>query len=168
MSDHESDHESQKQAQRRVVAMMREDRFCMVTTVGDQGRLHSHPMTPQETTDDGDVWFILDSNSSQASNVAAEKRVNVAFSDGSTWISVAGHATVRRDQAKLEELWNPVVEAWFPDGPGSEQVSLMLVESDSAEYWDGPGGRLASAIAFAKTKVTGGRPDVGRSGTVDL
>lgn len=165
MSDHEQD-----LAQDKVVEIMRGDRFCMLTSVGvaDSGRLHSHPMTPQEVTDTGDVWFFLDGTSEQAANVTAEKRVNLAFADGSTWLSVTGHASLQRDQARIDELWNPTVEAWFPEGKDSENVQLLLVEADSAEYWDSPGGRIASALAFAKSKVTGERPDVGNNDTVEL
>lgn len=152
----------------KVVQIMRGDRFCMLTSVGDQGRLQSHPMTPQEVTEDGDVWFFIDTSSSHAGYIRAEKRVNLAFSDGSTWLSVAGHGEIRQDREKIEELWNPVVEAWFPDGKDSPDVGLLLVGSDSAEYWDTPGGRVSSALAFAKAKVTGNRPQVGESASIDL
>lgn len=154
-------------AQDKVVEIMRGDRFVMVTSVGDRGRLHSHPMTPQQVSDEGDVWFFIDRESSQAANITAEKRVNLAFSDGSTWLSVAGHGSLHQDRAKIDELWNPVVEAWFPEGKDAANVALLLVEADSAEYWDTPGGRVASAIAFAKTKLTGERPS-GDSETVEL
>jgi general stress protein 26 len=154
-------------AQDKVVSIMQGDRFCMVTSVGSHGRLHAHPMTPQEVTDDGDVWFFIDCTSEQAANIGAEKRVNLAFSDGSTWLSVAGHGRVLRDDAKIDELWNPMVEAWFPEGRDSPDLGLVYVESDSAEYWDTPGGRIASALAFVKTKVTGERPG-GHSEAVNL
>ena len=157
----------QEIAQDKVVEIMRGDRFCMVTSVGEQGRLHAYPMTPQQVTDEGDVWFFIDAESHQAANIASEKRVNLAFSDGSTWLSVAGHGTVRRDRAKTEELWNPMVEAWFPAGKDADNVALVLVETDSAEYWDTPGGRVASALAFAKTRITGERPS-GHSESVEL
>lgn len=154
--------------QEKVVEMMRSDRFCMLTSVGDDGRLQSHPMTPQEVTDEGDVWFFIDTTSHHADNIRAEKRVNLAFADGSTWLSVAGHGDVRRDQAKIDELWNPMVAAWFPDGKDSTGVGLLHVGSDTAQYWDSPGGgRVASALSFVKTRLTGGRP-AGTSGTVDL
>lgn len=152
----------------RVVEIMRGDRFCMLTSVGELGRLQSRPMTPQQVTDDGDVWFFIDATSEHAELIRAEQRVNLAFSDGSTWLSVAGHGDVRQDREKVEELWNPMVEAWFPDGKDSPSLALLFVESDSAEYWDTPGGRVASALGFAKAKVTGNRPDVGESGTVEL
>ncbi len=160
--------EQQGPDQAKVVELMRDDRFCMLTSVGEEGRLHSHPMTPQEVTEDGDVWFFIDGTSTQAANITREKRVNLAYSDGSTWLSVAGHGRLVDDRAKVDELWNPMVSAWFPDGKDSDSVRLLLVESDSAEYWDTPGGRVASALAFAKSKLKGERPDVGESGTVQL
>jgi len=153
--------------QDKVLEIMRSDRFCMLTSVGDEGRLHSHPMTPQEVTAAGDVWFFIDRTSNQAANISAEKRVNLAFSDGSTWLSAAGHGTLVDDKLMAEKLWNPMVEAWFPDGPNSPDLALLLVESDTAEYWDTPGGRVATALSFVKTKLTGERPS-GNSDTVEL
>jgi general stress protein 26 len=150
-----------------IVEVTRAPRICMLTSVGEQGRLHSHPMTLQEVTDDGDVWFFVDTRSEQVGNVSSEKRVNLAFSDGSTWLSVAGHAAVREDPAKKDELWNSAVEAWFPEGKDSPHLALLHVGSDSAEYWTSPGGKPGVLLSFVKAKLTGERPD-GDSGTVDL
>lgn len=169
MSDTQHDDGSGSElAQDKVLEIMRSDRFCMLTSVGEQGRLQSHPMTPQEVTDDGDVWFFINVTSHHADNIRAEKRVNLAFADGSTWLSVAGHGDVRRDQARSTSCGTRWCAAWFPDGKEAPEVGLLLVESDSAQYWDSPGGgRVASALSFLKTRVTGGRP-AGTSATVDL
>lgn len=45
---------------------------------------------------------------------------------------------------------------------------LLLVNSDSAEYWTSPGGRTATVLQWVKSKVTHSRMSVGESGTVDL
>jgi general stress protein 26 len=152
----------------KVLDIIRSERFCMLTSVGDQGRLHSRPMTPQQVTDDGEVWFFIDTSSDHAAAIRAEKRVNLAFADSSTWLSVAGHGTITEDRAKIEELWNSAAEAWFPEGKGAPGVGLLHVEPDSAEYWDSPGGRISSVLAYAKSKVTGDRPDVGESRSTEL
>jgi general stress protein 26 len=152
----------------KVLDIIRSERFCMLTSVGDQGRLHSRPMTPQQVTDDGEVWFFIDTSSDHAAAIRAEKRVNLAFADSSTWLSVAGHGTITEDRAKLDELWNSAAEAWFPEGKDAPGVGLLHVEPDSAEYWDSPGGRISSVLAYAKSKVTGDRPDVGESRSTEL
>ncbi len=83
-------------------------------------------------------------------------------------VSLTGHARVVDDPARKRELWNSAVAAWFPQGPDDGSVVLLKVEGDSAEYWDSPGGRLATVISYAKAKVTGQRIDAGENESVDL
>jgi pyridoxamine 5'-phosphate oxidase like protein len=42
------------------------------------------------------------------------------------------------------------------------------VDGDGAEYWDTPGGRVATMISFAKAKVTGQPYDGGENEQVSL
>lgn len=42
------------------------------------------------------------------------------------------------------------------------------VVGDSAEYWDSPGGRLATVLSLVKAKVTGRPYDGGENETVSL
>ena len=83
-------------------------------------------------------------------------------------MSLTGRARVVEDAAKKKELWNSAVEAWFPEGPDDDGVVLLRVEGDSAEYWDSPGGRLATVLSFAKAKVTGQRIEGGENEKVEL
>ena len=92
----------------------------------------------------------------------------MTVTSSSTWVSLTGRAAVVDDRAKKRELWNSVVEAWFPDGPDDDGVVLLKVTGDSAEYWDSPGGRVASLLSFAKAKVTGQPYDGGENATVRL
>ena len=55
----------------------------------------------------------------------------------------------------LTELWNPAVEAWFPDGPDDPNVVLLKVDALSGEYWDSPGGKVATLVSLVKSKITG-------------
>ena len=82
------------------------------------------------------------------------RRVNVSFGKRTEWVSVAGTAEVVTDRQKIHELWNQVVEAWFPDGPDTPEVVLLHVDSDSAEYWTSPGGTAATVLQWVKSKVT--------------
>jgi general stress protein 26 len=143
-------------------------RIAMLTTRAPDGTLVSRPMALQEVEFDGDLWFFADAGSRKVAHVGADPQVNVAVGAASTWVSLTGGATVTRDPAKKRELWSTVVEAWFPDGPDAEHVVLLRVEAWSAEYWDTPGGRVASLISLAKAKVTGQPYSGGENETVDL
>jgi general stress protein 26 len=152
----------------KVTEIINDAKIGMVTTINEEGALVSRPLAVQEVMDDGDMWFFTGLGTSQVAHVRADPRVNVAFGKNTEWVSVAGTAEVVMDRAKIHEMWNQVVEAWFPDGPDSPEVCLLRVESESAEYWTSPGGTAATVLQWVKSKVTNSRMSVGESGTVEL
>ncbi|MEU2349687.1 pyridoxamine 5'-phosphate oxidase family protein [Modestobacter sp. NPDC049651] len=139
----------------KVAELLKDERIGAFTTTAPDGTLISRPMAMQEVEFDGDLWFFAARDSRKVAHVTVNPQVNVATSGSSSWVSLTGHAVVVDDLAKKKELWSKVVEAWFPDGPEDPNVVLLRVEAASAEYWDSPGGRLASAVSFAKAKLTG-------------
>ena len=153
---------------RTVAGLLRDERIGMLTTTAPDGTLTSRPMSLQEVEFDGDLWFFASRGSRKVAHLTADPQVNVATVGSSSWVSLTGHALVVDDLAKKQELWNSVVEAWFPDGPDDPDVVLIRVEAASAEYWDSPGGRVASLISFAKAKVIGRAYDGGENETVRL
>jgi general stress protein 26 len=153
---------------RKVAGLLGGERFGMFTTTAPDGTLVSRPMALQEVEFDGDLWFFAERGSRKVAHIAVNPQVNVATAGSSSWVSLTGHAAVVDDLPKKKELWNKVVEAWFPDGPEDPDVVLLRVEAASAEYWDSPGGRIASAVSFAKAKLTGQRYDGGENERVSL
>ena len=83
-------------------------------------------------------------------------------------MSLTGDAVVVEDAAKKRELWNSGVEAWFPQGPDDDSVVLIKVQADSAEYWDAPGGRLATVFSFVKAQGDRRADRGGENEKVDL
>lgn len=156
------------EAREKVRELVKDTRIAMLTTVDASGRLVSRPMGVQDVEFDGDLWFFADESSAKVDEIAHDAQVNVSFSSGSSWLSVSGTASLVRDRERIHELWNPVAGAWFPEGPDTPSVVLVRVEADSAEYWDSPGGRLATAISLVKAKLTGRRYDGGENATVEL
>ena len=152
----------------KVTEIINDAKIGMVTTINEEGALVSRPLAVQEVLDDGDMWFFTGLGTSQVAHVRADPRVNAAFGSKTEWVSVAGTAEVVTDRAKIHEMWNQVVEAWFPDGPDTPEVCLLRIESDSAEYWTSPGGTAATVLQWVKSKVTNSRMSVGESGTVEL
>ena len=153
---------------RKVAELLKGERFGFLTTITMDGRLTSRPMTLQEVEFDGDLWFFAERDSNPVEHIAASPEVNVGVGSGGTWVSLTGDAIVVEDAAKKRELWNSAVEAWFPQGPDDGGVVLIKVQAQSAEYWDTPGGRLATAFSFVKAKVTGRRIEGGENEKVDL
>ncbi len=153
---------------RKVAELIKGERFAFLTTIAPGGKLTSRPMTLQEVEFDGDLWFFAERGSHPVDHIAANPQVNVGVGSGGRWVSLTGQASVVDDVAKKKELWNGGVGAWFPQGPEDPSVVLIEVDGDSAEYWDSPGGRLATALSFVKAKATGQRIDAGENEKVEL
>lgn len=135
--------------------LLKKFRFAMLTTRTAEDKLTAHPLTVQEAEFDGDLWFMIGKDASAVEDIARNPSVGVSFSSNDSWVSLAGTAIVVDDLAKLRDLWNPAVGAWFPDGPEDPNVVLLKVDALSGEYWDSPGGKVATLISLVKSKVTG-------------
>jgi general stress protein 26 len=144
---------AEDRARRRAVEIAQDARSCMLTSTGDDGALHARPMTPQQVTDDLEAWFFLSGSSDQARDIVARPRVNLSFEGPGDWLSVAGLATLVDDRRLVEEMWSPLVEEWFPDGPSDPDAVLLRVDAASAEYWKSPGGRVTSVLSYEKARV---------------
>ena len=145
-------------------------KIAMLTTTGDDGRLYSRPMyTQRESRDDG-LWFFTARSSSKARQVDGHERVNVSYADPgkNVFVSVAGRARIVDDPSLERELWNPMNEAFFPEGPEDPDLVLLQVEPQSAEYWDGPSGKVRQLFDMAKAAFTKDHGALGDNETVDL
>ena len=144
--------------------------FAMLTTVRPDGSLHSRPMATQGGAFDGDVWFFTKASSHKVDDVERNHRVNVAFAspEEQKYVSLSGEATLVRDRRKLEELWNPVYKAWFPEGLDDPDLALLKVEADSAEYWEGTSSTVAYVAGLAKATLTGKPVDAGENEAVEI
>ena len=152
----------------KLVELIKDIKITMFTTIDADGHFVSRPMAQQLTEPDGDLWFFAERDSRLVEQVTANPHVGLTLTDTSTWISIDGEAQVVDDRDKAKDLWNTFVEAWLPQGPDDPSVLLLKVDAHTAEYWDTPGGRVASLISLVKSKVTGERYEGGDQGTVAL
>ncbi len=145
-------------------------RFAMFTTIDEHGHLISRPMTNQEMDADGNLWFFTSSQTDLWENIAAHPEVNLSFSEpqDNVYVSISGRAERVVDRAKIKDMWNPAVQAWFPAGPDDPHAMLVRVVSDSAEYWDSNASTMVQLYKMAKAVLTGSTPDGGEHARIDL
>lgn len=151
----------------KVADLIKGFRFAMFTTQHPDGRLTSRPLTVQEAEFDGDLWFLVSKASAPLPDLTGTTQANVSLSSDESWVSLSGIARLVENRRKVEELWNPMISAWFPGGPEDPDVGVLKFIAESAEYWDSP-GRIATAFQLVKAKLTGEHVDAGERGTVDL
>lgn len=155
------------QEQDLVTEIMKETRIAILTYVDEQGRLVSTPMGTQDFDDPRTVHFLTPADTDKVRAIAANPRVNVAYSGKDGWVSLSGTARRNDDRALLEELWDTSASAFMPGGPDHPDSTLLTITAETASYWESP-GKAAMVVEMAKGVATDHTPDLGDSGTVSL
>ena len=154
--------DSRKESIEKLKGLIESIDFCMLTTM-DDGHLRSRPMSTQQFEFDGDLWFFTSDQTHKVEDIRKDSRINVAYSDpgGNRYVSVSGRAEIVKDREKIEELWSPVLKAWFPEGLEDPSLCLLKIDVDQAEYWDTPSGKIVQLVGFVKALATGQEMNVG-------
>ena len=147
-------------------------KIAMMTTQVFDGHLHARPMRTSQIESTGTFWFFTSDKSAKVHELQRNNQVNLAYSDpdGDTYVSVAGHAELVEDKAKMHDLWNPMLKAWFADGVDTPDIALLKVTADSAEYWDTSSNAMVHLYGVAKAMLTGksARNDAGENEALDI
>lgn len=153
-----------------VARLMKDVKVAMLTSVCQDGSLHSRPMATQEHEFDGSLWFFTRDDSAKAGELAAHPRVNVSYArpDHQHYVSLAGTAELVRDPAKVRELWNPALTAWFPKGQDDPALALLRVDVETVAYWDAPSSAMVHLIGYVAATVTGRPYNPGEHRVLDL
>ncbi len=138
---------------------------AMLVTSVDQV-LQARPMQLVQSDFDGTFYFFTTVPSPKINEIQDEDDVCLSFScpKDEVYVSVSGQASLVRDQRLINELWNPMVAAWFPQGKDDPSVGLIQVRSYQAEYWEQKGGTLTQLYKYAKATIMGKQPDAGYHG----
>jgi general stress protein 26 len=155
----------------KVRDLIKDINFCMLTTLDDDGCLRSRPMSTNGRVEaNGDLWFFIYASSHKVTEVNHHQQVNVSFAapDKQCYVSLCGTAELVQDRAKMQELWQPELKAWFPQELEEPDIGLLKVTASNAEYWDAPASWIAKTVGFVKAATTGEPDDSTEHGRVDL
>lgn len=155
---------------RELHALIKDVRIAMFTTTNAEGRLVSRPLGTQEVEFDGDLWFATGAGSDKVAEIAANPQVNVAYANPTknTYVSMSGTASVVHDRARIDALWSPAMQLYFPDGKDDPDLRLIRVQAESAEYWDGPGSVIGKMAYLVGVAVTGDPGTLSENARLDL
>jgi len=119
--------------------------------------LRSRPMATNKIQEDGIIWFFTEKSSSKSQEVNQTSSVNISYADTDKelYVSVSGKASLIDDRQKIDELWTPVLKAWFPNGKEDPNIALLKIEISQAEYWDAPGNKVIQLVGMLKAAATG-------------
>lgn len=132
------------------------DQACFLcTTQGAKG--NARPMTVQKVDDEGNIWFLSASDSSQNKEIQENNVVNLYFkgSQHSDFMHLYGHANILRDEKIIKELWNPILKTWFTEGENDPRISIIKFFPKEGYYWDTKHGSVVAGIKMLIGAATG-------------
>lgn len=144
----------------------------MLATRAADGAWVSRPVAPLPGEDgfNGTLWVFTSKASHKASEIRAHPWVNLAMASprDNAFVSLSGQARVRRDSRRIAALWTPAQRIWFPGGPDDPDLTLLRLDVETAEYWDGPTSWAGKALRFAVAAATRNPDATGSNRTVRI
>jgi general stress protein 26 len=149
---------------------IKEVRTAMLTTYNPEKGFSSRPMGTADVDDEGNIWFFTNEYSSKVSDISVENTISLTYSDpkNHTYLSIVAEASLVDDKAKMKELWNPFIQAFFPKGLDDPKLTLIKLKPSDAEYWDSSSSSMVVLFNMLKATVTGKQYDEGKHGKIDL
>jgi general stress protein 26 len=146
-----------KDAVAQLAELIQGIKVTMMTTVEKDGSIRSRPMWTQNTDFNGELWFFTHDAAPKVGEVQDDHHVNLSYADSTRdrYVSVSGTGILVRDRAKIHELWDPSLKAWFPKGVDDPDIALLCVRVEKAEYWDTPNKHMVQLVGFVKSVLTG-------------
>jgi len=145
-------------------------KFCMLATSDTSNELYGRPMTTMQVEDNGTIWFFTSSHTDIANKAKADDNVCLNYADPgkTTYLTVQGKAELVKDKKKMEELWNPMLKAWFPKGLDEPDIALLKVVPRQAHYWDTDAAKVVVLYSMIKAALTGETSDIGKHGELNM
>ena len=83
-------------------------------------------------------------------------------------MDIYGSATVNRDRALIDDLWEDMHKAWFPEGKDDPTLTVIVVKPQLGYYWDTKQGVMVSFLKIITAAATGKTMDGGIEGELSL
>ena len=105
----------------RVWELMKKISICMLAS-WDGRELHARPMGAYVRPEENAIYFLSDVRRHKDDEIRQYSKVCLAFADtnGQNYLSLAGHAEVSSDRAKIRELWGT------PAKPGGIRLTIRI------------------------------------------
>ena len=143
---------------RQIAEMVKDIDICMLVT-RENGAVRGRPMSNNRKVEyDGDNWFFSYRDTGKIRQIEADPSVELAYIDTErgTWVSIEGTAEVVEDSERKRDLWEDELRAWFPEGPGEDDIVLIKVSADRVHAW-ADGEETIAEPGRGVTKVEDGR-----------
>ncbi|WP_294389776.1 pyridoxamine 5'-phosphate oxidase family protein [uncultured Sphingomonas sp.] len=117
---------------------------------------HTQPMTAKFEGESGPLYFFAAKDNSLIEAMAGTTQRAIATYTAKghdLFASIHGTLRVDNDPATIDRLWDAHVAAWFEKGREDPKLTLLRLDTDTAELW-----KSGSSIGAAITRLFGKDP----------
>lgn len=151
-------HLSGNDAVRRIRELAGDAESCFFSTNAPHSETRgTRPMGVEKVDEAGHLWFLSASDSHKNREIEADPHVRI-FMQGSKhsgFMVLDGMASIHRDKALIDELWDPIMKTWFTEGKDDPRITVIEVTPTAGYYWDTKHGALVAATKMLIGAATG-------------
>lgn len=142
--------------------------FC--TNLKTDDGASCRPMSTQKVCDEGNIWFFSNADSDKNKEIEQNNNVQLFYSHPGkdSFMIVNGEAEIIFDRDMIDELWSPVLKAWFPGGKDDPNISIVKVKPSNAYYWDTDGNKMINFLKMVASAATGKNLVEGNEGALSV
>lgn len=133
----------------RLKDVVKKTQTCFFHTSVGLGPSHgTRPMNVRKVDDAGHLWFLSAIDSHKNAELSTESSVDLFFqgSEHSDFLHVVGRATISRDRARIDDLWEPMLKTWFTEGKDDPRITVIEVTPVDGYYWDNKHGNVVAGV----------------------
>lgn len=162
--------ENSAEAVEKLREMVNAVSVCMFTTVDDNGMVTTRPMTTIDIDGEGNLWFFTNEFGEKILEESYDNRAYLIYSHpgANTYLYVKGTSNLIVDHTKMEELWKPMLKAWFPQGVKDAKLCLIKVITEEAKYWNSSSNKMVVFYNMVKAIAKKEKYEEGEVGTLNL
>ncbi|RZL09600.1 MAG: general stress protein [Rubrivivax sp.] len=131
----------------RLKDVVKKTQNCFFHTRAGQGpSAGTRPMNVRKVDDAGHLWFLSAIDSHKNAELSTESSVDLFFqgSEHSDFLHLVGRATISRDPARIDDLWEPILKTWFTEGKDDPRITVIEVTPVDGYYWDNKHGNVVA------------------------
>ena len=150
--------------------LVNEVNICMFTTIDRGNKIFSRPMSTINIDEDGNAWFFTNEFSEKVQEVSENNAVTLIYSYPlkNIYLTVEGTCSLIIDRKKMEELWKPSLESWFPQKLDDPKICLLKVVTESAQFWNHSTSKMGLLFHMIRSIAQGDEYKESEKGTLEL
>ena len=131
-------------------AVMRQGRYCVLITIGDEGQPQARVMDPLLPEENLTIWLATNPATRKVAQIRKDPRVTLCYFDPASkdYVTVLGRAELVRDPAEKAKRWKEEWASFYKDKNRGDDYLLIRVKPSRVEIVSFSHGLAADPMSW--------------------